>query len=123
MRNRMIPALSLLTLAVTLTAQQQPVRDGATAKPVGTALIAGTVLVGATGSEPSRRTRVTLNTRDGNISGRTTTTDDQGRFQFRDVPAGRFTLQAVRPGYLNASYGAKRAGRPGAAIPVTDGAQ
>ena len=115
--------LSLFAIAATLAAQQQPTRDGATTKPVGTGVISGTVLVGPTGTEPSRRTRVTLNTRDGNISGRTTTTDDMGRFQFREVPAGRFTLQAVRPGYLNSSYGAKRAGRPGTAIPIADGAQ
>jgi hypothetical protein len=121
--NRRALATALSLVAVTLAAQQQPTRDAAAAKPTGTGVVSGAVLVGPTGTEPSRRTRVTLNTSDRNISGRTTTTDDMGRFQFREVPAGRFTLQAVRPGYLNASYGARRAGRPGIAIPVADAAQ
>jgi hypothetical protein len=116
-------AAFFLALAATLVAQQQPARDAATTQPTGTAVISGTVLVGPTGTEPSRRTRVTLNTSDRGIPGRTTTTDDMGRFAFRDVPAGRFALQAVRPGYLSASYGSRRPGRPGTAIPVADGAK
>ncbi len=102
---------------------QQIARDTSPAPPAGTAVIAGTVLLGPTGTEPSRRTRVTLNSSDRGIAGRTTTTDDMGRFTFRDVPAGRFAVQAVRPGYLSSSYGARRPGRPGTAIPVADGAK
>ena len=115
--------LLIIVIAATLGARQQPARDATTALPTGTAVISGTVLLGPSGSEPSRRTRVTLNTTDRGISGRTTTTDDMGRFTFRDVPAGRFALQAVRPGYLSASYGSRRPGRPGTAIPVADGAK
>ena len=116
--------LALTTILIATSGEtQQPARDAQATKPVGSAVVSGTVFVGPTGTEPSRRTRVTLNTSDPGISGRTTTTDDMGRFAFRDVPAGRFTLQAVRPGYLNASYGARRAGRPGTALPVADGAR
>jgi hypothetical protein len=112
-----------MTVLVASSQSQQPARDAASAPPTGTAVISGTVLLGPAGTEPSRRTRVTLNTSDRGITGRTTTTDDMGRFAFRDVPAGRFALQAVRPGYLSASYGSRRPGRPGTAIPVTDGAK
>lgn len=115
--------LLLLTMLIASSQVQQPARDAGSAPPTGTAVISGTVFVGPTGQATSRRTRVTLNASDRGIPGRTTTTDDQGRFQFRDVPAGRFTLQAVRPGYLNASYGSRRPGRPGTAIPVTEGAK
>ncbi len=115
--------LILLGAVALATGQtQQPTRDAAVAPPTGTAIVSGTVFIGQTGTDPARRTRVT-NASDRNIPGRTTTTDDAGRFQFRDVPAARFTLQAVRPGYLTASYGARRAGRPGTAVPVGDGAQ
>jgi hypothetical protein len=121
-RRDSLLASFVLAIAATLAAQQQPSRDAQTTKPVGSAVVSGTVLVGPTGTEPARRTRVTLNTSDRGISGRTTTTDDAGRFAFREVPAGRFTLQAVRPGFLTASYGARRAGRPGTAVPVAEGA-
>jgi len=115
--------LFVTTILIAIGQSQQPVRDAQIAKPVGSAVVSGTVLVGPTGTEPSRRTRVTLNTSDRGIPGRTTTTDDMGRFAFREVPAGRFTLQASRPGYLAASYGSRRAGRPGTALPVAEGAQ
>jgi protocatechuate 3,4-dioxygenase beta subunit len=102
---------------------QQPARDAPPAQPAGRAIVSGTVLLGPAGNDPSRRTRVTLNTTDRSIAGRTATTDDEGRFTFQNVPAGRFTLQAARPGYLTASYGARRPARPGTAVVVTDGAQ
>jgi len=112
-----------MVLIAGLARGQQPARDTTGVQPAGTATISGIVLLGATGDEPSRRTRVTLKTTDPAIAGRTATTDDSGRFTFRDVPGGRFTLQATRPGYLTSSYGAHRPGRPGTAIAVANGAQ
>jgi hypothetical protein len=52
---------------------------------------------------------------------RTALTDDQGRFTFQVLPAGRFTLTASKPGHVNVSYGAKRPGRPGTPIQLGDG--
>lgn len=102
---------------------QQPARDTTGPQRTGTAVVSGTVFLGPTGNEPARRTRVTLTSGDPGIAGRTTTTDEAGRFAFRELPAGRFTLQTSSAGYLSASYGAPRAGRPGTAIAVADGAQ
>jgi len=121
----MTSLLTLITaLLIAISGQnQQPARDSAGQQRTGTALVSGAVFLGPTGNEPARRTRVTLTSSDPGIAGRTTTTDDRGWFAFRDLPSGRFTLQASSPGYLNASYGAPRAGRPGTAIAVTDGAQ
>ncbi len=118
---RTAAALAIVWLA-TAGLTQQAGRDVESTRPSGSGAIAGTVYVGATDAEPARRARVMLNaTGDARILGRTTTTDDAGRFLFRDVPAARYTLQAAKPGFLPASYGARRPGRPGTPIPVAEG--
>ena len=99
---------------------QQPTRDNAvTAK--GTASISGTVFAAGDPKRPARRVRVTLNNVDRTSPGQTTTTDDNGAFSFRGLPAGRFELQAFKPAWLRASYGASRPDRPGTPIVVKDG--
>jgi hypothetical protein len=47
--------------------------------------------------------------------------DDQGRYVFDALPAGRFTLTAIKAQYLSTSYGAAKPNRPGTTIPVGDG--
>ena len=110
---------------VAFLAAQQPARDAPARKPLpaGTALIAGSVVTDEAIPQPVRRARLTLNDVERAIPGRTITTDDRGRFAFRDLPAGRFELQAAKPGYLSVNHGAKRLGRPGTPISVADGAR
>jgi hypothetical protein len=48
-------------------------------------------------------------------------TDDQGRFVFTDLPAGRFTLSASRPGFVTMNYGAKRFRGAGSPVVLGDG--
>ena len=69
---------------------------------------------------PVRRAQVTLSGQElrGN---RTTLTDDQGRFAFHVLPAGRFSLTVNKAGHVSVSYGAKRPGRPGTPIQLADG--
>ena len=95
-----------------------PTRDDAT-QAVGTGEISGVVVLLGSGG-PVRRAQVTLSGQElrGN---RTGLTDDQGRFAFQVLPAGRFTLTASKPGHVNVSYGAKRPGRPGTPIQLADG--
>ncbi|HEX7781161.1 MAG TPA: carboxypeptidase-like regulatory domain-containing protein, partial [Vicinamibacterales bacterium] len=102
---------------------QQPARDTPLrlAPPAGTGVIAGTVFTDETPSEPARKSRVTLNEVSSIIPGRTTTTDDAGRFVFRKLPAGRYNLQASKPGYLSVNHGATRPGRTGIPIAIADG--
>jgi hypothetical protein len=99
---------------------QQPPRDSARAVPA-TASIAGTVFVAGQTKQPARRVRVTLTPLARTSPGQTATTDDTGAFIFRDLPAGRFELQAFKNGYLRASYGASRPNRAGTPIVVKDG--
>ncbi len=80
---------------------------------------AGFVVVLGSGS-PVRRAQVTLSGQElrGN---RTALTDDQGRFVFQVLPAGRFNLSVNKAGHVTTSFGAKRPGRPGTPIQLADG--
>ena len=96
----------------------QQARDNLT-QPVGTASISGTVVTQGTGT-PVRRARVALTGAELR-GGRSIETDDEGRFTFLALPAGRFTMTASKNGYVSTSYGARQAGRPGTPIQVLDG--
>lgn len=112
----------LLTLVMSgaLTVAQQPARD-VPRVTTGSASISGAVFVDGDSARPARRARVTLTDLAGTAAGQTTTTDDRGAFSFRDVPAGRFELQAFKNAYLRASYGASRPERKGTPIVVQEG--
>jgi protocatechuate 3,4-dioxygenase beta subunit len=97
-----------------------PQRDAVTKAPIGTAMIAGTVVTDDTTPAPVRRARVTVRSESyGN--GWSATTDDDGKFAVSALPAGRYSVQATKPAWLAANYGATRPGRPGTPIPVGDG--
>src|SRR5690349_10136629 len=76
-----------------------PPRDASNATAVGTASISGTVVGEATGN-PVRRARVMLTGAELR-GGRSVVTDDQGRFTFQALPAGRFTMTASKPGFVD----------------------
>lgn len=111
-----------LCCTTTLVVAQQAARDTAGPQRRGTAVIAGTI-VAAADMVPVRGARVTLNGSDRSLPGRTATTDDDGRFMFRDLPAGRYRLRATKAAYLDAEFGAKRPDRPGTPVSVADGEQ
>lgn len=98
---------------------QGPARDAASQTVVGTGAIAGVVVAEGTGL-PVRRASVTLSGAELR-GGRSSLTDDQGRFTFQALPAGRFMLMASKAGYVNNAFGAKRAGRPGTPIQLAEG--
>lgn len=111
-----------LTIAMAFGAVSatQQVRDR-TPVAAGTASVAGAVFVDGEAKQPARRVRVTLTNLARTSPGQTTTTDDRGAFRFDGLPAGRFELQAFKPGYLRASYGASRPERAGTPIVLEDG--
>ena len=96
------------------SAQQQQ------AAAVGTAIISGVVVTDG-GGTPVRRARVTLTAPELRGRNRTLMTDDQGRFSFVALPAGRYALSASKASYVDIRYGAKKAGRPGTTIELADG--
>lgn len=112
---------ALCLLACVMTPAQQVARDLPARVVTGTAAISGIVVTDTRPPRPARKTRVTLNSVDGAIPGRTTTTDDEGRFAFQALPQGRFNVTTTKPGYLPTTYGAKRPGRTGTPIALSDG--
>ena len=73
--------------------------------PAGTGLIRGIVMSDA--GTPVRRAQVRA-TVSGMPAARVTSTDADGRFELRDLPAGRWTLQASKPGFVSQRYGQRR---------------
>jgi uncharacterized protein (DUF2141 family) len=120
----MPPAFSalLLTLVGSVAMAQTPARDprpAGAAPPTGTASISGTVVVAGSG-QPARRARVNLSSSEPRVSF-TKATDEEGRFAFVNLPAGKYSLSASKPGHVTASYGQHRPGRPGTPIQLSDG--
>lgn len=81
--------------------------------PSGTAIIRGRVLTADTGA-PVRRAQVRA-VAAGNRGNRLVTTDEQGVFELRDLPEGRWNITASKAGFVTMSFGQRRpfeAGRP-----------
>ena len=122
----LIVALAAATIPAGLAAFQTPPgappRDIGQKAPTGTASISGTVVTDDVKPEPIRRARVTIRS-DAYENGWTATTDDDGRFSIRGIPAGRYTVEASKPAWLTTNYGATRPGRPGTPIAIGDAEQ
>jgi hypothetical protein len=71
-----------------------------------TGRISGRVVGGDTG-RPLRRAQVHISG-EGVPQGRGVTTDDDGRFELTDLPAGSYTLMAAKGGYATVMYGQRR---------------
>lgn len=92
-------------------------RDAAPAK--GTAAIAGRVTNLETGG-PLRRALI-LVTSPALPSERRVSTNAEGRYEVRDLPAGQYSLKAARGGYLTLSYGQRRPGEMGRPLHLGEG--
>jgi protocatechuate 3,4-dioxygenase beta subunit len=135
MRAPLVSAACLLVAAIALEAQTvpgtpvgaprpaqtTPARDRATpeAVPTGSAVIRGRVVVAGTG-EPVRRAFVNLMGRGVNLR-RSTSTDEQGRFEFRELPKGEFQLSASKSGFVNVQLGQRGPQEPGRPIQLGEG--
>jgi uncharacterized protein (DUF2141 family) len=75
----------------------------------GTAILSGVVV---TSGEQSQRVRhATVSLAGGSLRGsRESVTDDAGRFLFTGLPAGAYSIQATKPGWLTSYYGSRRPG-------------
>jgi hypothetical protein len=83
----------------------------------GTGRIRGRVLA-SDGAGPIRRAQVRISGPD--VAPKAALTDAEGRYEFRDLPAGRFTLQASKSGYVNVQYGQTRPFESGKPIELAD---
>jgi uncharacterized protein (DUF2141 family) len=92
--------------------------DAPAARAQNTARLTGTVR-----DQDGAAVRLAIVTLDGEAlsSPRSRISDDQGRFAFESLPAGRFTLSAEKAAYVTSEWGARRAGRPGTTLTLAEG--
>ena len=83
----------------------------------GTGRIRGRVL--SADGAPLRRAQVRIG--GGEAAPRTALTDANGRYEFRDLPAGRFTVSASKSGYVTVQFGQTRAFESGKPIELGEG--
>ena len=101
------------------SARPQGTTSTTTAPPTGR--MSGRVLAGDTG-RPIKRARVFISAAEV-PGGRGTLTDDNGAFDFADLPAGRYTINASKNGYIQLSYGQRRPLQAGTPLQLVDGQQ
>jgi hypothetical protein len=120
----LLPALA----APAQTVSQQVVISGPDGGPMqmnrnqpaktGTAAIRGRVVAMDTG-QAIRRAQVRLSGGDAGL--KSALTDANGRYEFKDLPAGRVTLNVSKGGFVNMQYGQTRPFEPGRPIELSDG--
>jgi len=89
------------------------------APPKGSAIIRGQVLAAATGL-PIRRAQVRAMSMDGRGGGGVTSTDDQGRFEIKELIAGRYTVTASKGSFVATQFGQRRPAEPGTPLELSD---
>jgi hypothetical protein len=83
----------------------------------GTGKLRGKVVASDTGSV-LRRAQVRISSTD--IGTKTALTDPQGRYEFKDLPAGRFTVSVSKAGFVTMQFGQSRPFEPGHPIELAD---
>ncbi len=96
----------------------RPLRPGET-PPKGTAVLKGQVLAGGSGT-PVRRAQVRAMSMEGRGGG-VTSTDAEGRYEIKELPAGRYNVTAMKGGFVQGQFGQRRPGEPGTPIDLSDG--
>lgn len=86
---------------------------------VGTAILSGRVLSAESG-KPLRRAQVRAGGNDPR-EGRTVSTDADGRWQMKQMPAARYTISVSKGGYVGLSYGQRRPFEQGKPVEVAEG--
>ena len=98
-------------------AEQTP-RDAARSER-GTGRIRGRVIAADTGA-PLRGARIALYAPE-LPEGRATSTDADGRYEFRELPPGRYQLEASKGSYLRMNYGERRPFEEGTPLQLAPG--
>jgi hypothetical protein len=97
-----IVAVALGSLRPQMTLGEQSSTAGIT-QPSGKFRIAGTVLSAADG-HPLDRARVTITDVKNTKNAQSMITSEDGRFEFKQVGAGKYSLQAAKRGFITAAY-------------------
>ena len=123
---RIVLALALMLAAsLPASAQQFPVAPGefpmmlppGRVAKTGTGRLRGRITAADSGAIV-RRAQVRISSPD--IGSKTAFTDAQGRYEFRDLPAGRFTLSVSKSGFVTMQYGQLRPYESGKQIDLAE---
>ena len=87
--------------------------------PRGSSIMRGQIIAADNGS-PIRRAQVRVTSPDAR-EGRVATTDAQGRFEIKELPAGRYTISASKAGFVSLQYGQSRPTESGTPLELGDG--
>lgn len=79
----------------------------------------GQIVAADTGTQ-IRRAQVRISSPESR-EGRLAATDAQGRFEIRELPAGRYTMTASKGGFVTLQYGQRRPSESGTPIELSDG--
>ena len=85
----------------------------------GTAVIRGRITAADSG-RPLRRAQIRLSSTE-LAEGRSTSTNARGEFEFKELPAGRYSVNVARSGYLPMQYGQRYYGELSKPLQVDDG--
>jgi hypothetical protein len=122
-----ILATIVLSAQTQRRSQQQPARDTSALQPTTETTtppkgrIAGRVLTADTG-RPVARARVFINAAEA-PGGRGAQTDADGTYEFTELPAGRYTVNVSKTGFITLSYGQRRPLQAGTPLQLADGQQ
>jgi carboxypeptidase family protein len=123
MTSRLAMFAAVLLLQNVQSVQQQsprvPPRDPRQAAPTGTASIRGRVFA-ADNKRPLRRARITVTAPELGGDNRTTSTNADGKYEIKELPAGRYTITVNRSGYLPLRYGQRRPFEQGKPLELLD---
>lgn len=97
---------------------QMPPRDNAQPAKPGKSTLRGRV-VAADSGQPLRRAQVRVSSQELREN-RMTTTDGDGKFEFKELPAGRYTVFASKGSYVGLSYGQQRPFEPGKPLEILE---
>jgi hypothetical protein len=87
--------------------------------PRGTAVLRGVVMAADTGA-PIRRAQVRVSAPEAQDT-RITTTDEQGRFELKELVGGRYTVTVSKGGFVTLQYGQRRPGERGTPVDLPAG--
>ena len=97
-----------------------PARDSSQLQPAtGTGKILGRV-VSADNGAPLRRAQVRITATEQRLM-KSAVTDANGMYSFSDLPAGRYSVNVARNGYVSLQFGQQRPFEPGKPLELADG--
>src|SRR5437773_926495 len=99
-------SVSLVLAQTARPPQGTPPRDVQPVAPTGTSVIRGRVVAAESGRPVSLAT-ISASAQELRES-RSISTNSDGRYELRNLPAGRYTLSVSRSGYLTVRYGQRR---------------